>query len=455
MNYILPTIIISICSIFYYMFNIYNKRYYHKGYRMAYKYTSLISLPKERLSNVKVLLNDIFHDALGETINKIEADLSTIKKRIAEIEESISNILKDKEIAEVNILKINEDDLDTSNYNQSRESIQKEINQLTSENKNLRNELSKSENIHIAESSSNKTNGILKSNSWIETIIKKIIQLNKEFSTLWFFFILVALDYLLAVSFFKDIAGTGDKTIDFILGYLLPLAVTFISMLLIQMIKEGYKKIRSRNSDINNYIYLVLIFVLLFFIVGLVIFYRLNTSHTFDNFIIDSLLGALFISLVLVASHYVEKQGKDATFLIAAPINFLIFSVEFILISVFWIFENIYIIIKQNKDAVKSISRRNVKNIQREIKINQEALNEKKCLLREVEEKIEKHKNDYVNNLKKQLQIKIDFLGKDLSIKKREMSHLKKKEGSLNKFISDIREGSDDGVIAALSKKQF
>jgi hypothetical protein len=369
--------------------------------------------------------------------------------------ESISSSLKDKEIAEVNILKINEDNLDTSNYNQSRESTQKEINQLTSENKNLRNELSKSENIHIAGSPDDKKNGILKSNSWIEATSKKIIQLNKEFSSLWFFFILVALDYLLAVSFFKDIAGTGDKTIDFILGYLLPLAVTFISMLLIQMIKEGYKKIRSRNSDINNYIYLVLIFVLLFFIVGLVIFYRLNTSHTFDNFIIDSLLGALFISLVLVASHYVEKQGKDATFLIAAPINFLIFSVEFILISVFWIFENIYIIIKQNKDAVKSISRRNVKNIQREIKINQEALNEKKCLLREVEEKIEKHKNDYVNNLKKQLQIKIDFLGKDLSIKKREMSHLKKKEGSLNKFISDIREGSDDGVIAALSKKQF
>jgi hypothetical protein len=455
MNYILLTIIILTCSIFYYVFNRYNRRYYYKGYRTAYKYTSLISLPKERLSNVKVLLNDIFHDALGETINKIEANLSTIKKRIAEIEESISSSLKDKEIAEVNILKINEDNLDTSNYNQSRESTQKEINQLTSENKNLRNELSKSENIHIAGSPDDKKNGILKSNSWIEATSKKIIQLNKEFSSLWFFFILVALDYLLAVSFFKDIAGTGDKTIDFILGYLLPLAVTFISMLLIQMIKEGYKKIRSRNSDINNYIYLVLIFVLLFFIVGLVIFYRLNTSHTFDNFIIDSLLGALFISLVLVASHYVEKQGKDATFLIAAPINFLIFSVEFILISVFWIFENIYIIIKQNKDAVKSISRRNVKNIQREIKINQEALNEKKCLLREVEEKIEKHKNDYVNNLKKQLQIKIDFLGKDLSIKKREMSHLKKKEGSLNKFISDIREGSDDGVIAALSKKQF
>lgn len=455
MNYILPTIIILTCSIFYYVFNRYNRRYYYKGYRTAYKYTSLISLPKESLNNIKVLLNDVFHDALGEIINKIENDLSTIKKRIIELEESMSNNLKDKEIAETDILKINEDDLDTSNYDQACDSIQEEINQLASENKNLRNELLKSENINIAESSKDKTNGTVKSSSWIEAITKKIIQLNKEFSSLWFFFILVSLDYLLAVSFFKDIAGTGDKTIDFILGYLLPLAVTFISMLLIQMIKEGYKKIRSHNSDISNYIYLVLIFVLLFSIVGLVVFYRLNTSHTFNDFIIDCLLGALFISLILVASHYIEKQGKDATFLIAAPINFIIFFVEFILISIFWIFENIHITIKQNKDAVKTISRKNIKNIQEEIKINQEALSEKKHSLTEIEEKIEKHKNDYVNNLKKQLQIKIDCLEKDLSSKQREISRLKKKEGSLNKFMSGIREGSDDGTIAALSKKEF
>lgn len=452
MNYILPAATILICTAVYYLLNRYNKRNYYKGYRIAYKYASLMPLSKESLSNIKNVLDSIFHDALGEITYKLENNLSIITKRIIELEELISNNLKSKEIASIEMLKISKDDLDISKYNESCNTIQENINRLIEKDKDLRNKLSGVEKIYITESSKDKTNKPIESNSWIKITTNKIIQLNKEFSSLWFFLVLIVLDYFLAVSFFKDIADTGDATTDIILGYLLPLAVTFISMLLIQMIKGGYKKIRSRNSDINNYIYLSLISVLLFIIVAFIIFYRISTSQ---NPIIDSLLGILFVSLIVVASHYIEKEGRDATFLIAAPIKFLIFFIEIVFISIFWIFENIYSFISQNKSTIELVSYRDIKNIEEEMKINQKELNEKSYSLRVLKEKIEKYKEDYVDTAKKQIQLKIDKTEQNVSNSQNELSNLKNKEISLNKFLNDIREGSNDGTMAALSKKQF
>jgi fatty acid/phospholipid biosynthesis enzyme len=70
-------------------------------------------------------------------------------------------------------------------------------------------------------------------------------------------------------------------------------------------------------------------------------------------------------------------------------------------------------------------------------------------------EKIEKYKENYLNTAKKQIQVKIDKTEQSVSNSQNELSNLKNKEISLNKFINDVREGSNDGTMAALSKKQF
>lgn len=105
-----------------------------------------------------------------------------------------------------------------------------------------------------------------------------------------------------------------------------------------------------------------------------------------------------------------------------------------------------------------SIKVKNNKEQNREIEISNIITYIDKCdgdKLIEMEKIIEKYKNDYVNNFKRKLQKKIDCLERDLSSKQREMSRLKKKGDFLNKFMNDIREGSDNGTIAALSKKEF
>jgi hypothetical protein len=263
---------------------------------------------------------------------------------------------------------------------------------------------------------------------------------------------LIIVDYFLATSFFIDMATYDSPFLNFVVAWIAPLAITIISMLLMQQTGKNLKKIRSSKDIIDLFRLSTPLLLLLFFFIY-IIFIRIYTSDS-KMLGMDILFGVLFISLVVVVSHYVEKNGKDVPSLIVVPASILALFIEMIIFSVLWIIENVYIILNpKDKTAIESLSYKKTKDIQNEIRDSERKKQKGEYLLKQLTDNILRIKEKYAGTEKDRLLSKIDNIDADILNTKKVINEINRTVNIFKKDIADIYEGCNDGAMKVLIKR--
>jgi hypothetical protein len=450
MDYILFTLSIIISAVILYSLYRYEKRFYFQGYCAAQKYGMLIPIDKESLNNSKILIDKIFSDTSGEFILKKEEKLLATADKIFTLNNVIKNEILKKESLLMEIANIKDNSLYPKKYSEEENIIILEVENLDKKIESLEKELIEEKNKYAKELPRGEIATPIKTSPLIIRVANKIAKLSEEFYPLWFFLIIIIIDYFLATSFFIEMANSGNKFLDFVIGWTLPLGVTFISMLLIQMMKGDVRKIKN-SQDIFDYFRSYMPLLLLITIFVMIIWLRVSTS---SQKMMDVLLGILFISLVLVTSYYVEKNGKNVVSLITTPISLIILFIELILFSLLWVFENICIALTpRKKTSVEILFIKNIKDINKKIAIFRKEKRHKNYLLKQSIDNVFKLKNDDINTARKTIYERIDVLDKETADNQAELLKTKKEEKLLKKIIFDTHKGSSDGAMAILLKR--
>ncbi|MDB4984690.1 MAG: hypothetical protein JWM20_869 [Patescibacteria group bacterium] len=430
---------------------------YNKGYRAAKSYVRIISLPKDVTNNIKSFLDSVYVSAVSGLAHILQENLSYAENRIRTIEVELKSLKdrKEKLITEAN--QIDEKEVTELFLGQASE-IEARIQEFNRNIELLNDQLNELKKEHIQVSSKEKpvekTNS--KSASFIGSVIQKLQESAKEFSTIGPWFLLVLVDYGIAVSFFSQYAEGQGFLVEVVVGYLLPLAITLISMVAMHMVIDGVKKLQSDDAAPSTAISTVAAVVILALIFFGILFMRVLNDG--DNLVMQIVIWVLFVGLVIVVGYELHKKGKSPGVIIEYPAKMIVCTLGLICGAIAWPFEQIHnVTTKQRNIGPEAELKKSMVYIQERIN-NQFA---EKARLEGKLTNLPREKMQFTStNIAILRQQKMNMAEKDIQEidaiiydNQAELVKSKAAEKSLKDRLMEIRTGSNDGAMKQLMKR--
>lgn len=430
------------------------KKYYRIGRKTAIKFVRVMS-QQDISSDVKTFLDKVYNDGVSSLALPLQNNLDFINSSIIELEKQIQDFRAKEEY-----LKSKMFNPDLTGFNDNYE---EELNKTTQEISILTKQIDDSQigldilQKEFIKENSNKSpiKNALTTTSNINGIGTDIKRLKKELGLLSGSLLLVLVDYGIAVSFFRELAADQGKIVEITLGYVAPLSLTLISMMLMQVSIDQFKKARKTDFNIMDTAFLFIPVVLLIFLFAFMIYMRLRGG---DDPINQILVWLLFIGLVIVVGYKLNKEKKEALSLITVPMAFIANLVSLFFFTLLWPFETIHRgLINSRMTPEGLLMKKEVDHLKGRILDYKSEKEKKEKLLRELPKLKSTDKIQWIEFKKKEAKDVFDMEVRKtealISHAQLELSKHKKTQRVLEEYCRDLRLGFNMGAMTELHKR--
>lgn len=443
------------------------RSYYVRGKRGALKFVSGLPKVDSRIYEdwssdtgaFQAFKEDVYKRALISISGPINDDLFEAKNNLNALEEKIINLQSRRDHL-INSLSQEVDiSIDDNFYSERDTRIKTDIQNIDEEIKQLQEALGELKDKQI-DRAPDKIKFYEKiSERWYATILQNINLFSKKISASSVALVLLATDYGIAVSFFYDVAKDIQQgVLQFILGFIVPLAITLIMMWLAHIAIDNIRVFSARNwhrisgPDLMG---LSLPLTAVAIIAAVILIFRLMGADTPLEQLREILLWLLFVTFVGVVAHEITKPSNKISInaLVQPPVLLVLNAMGGILLIPIWIAESVY---RQIKILLSGLAPTSEKEAQLHKRLR-ELTETKNAKVSEIDE-IGKERKSYTSSEIKRIQeehiakiqLEINDIDKQIENIQKEITV---KRGSIKKLsqnIRDLKSGSDDGVISSL-----
>ena len=407
----------------------------------------------------QTFLHRVYKEAVSPLAKPLDTGLSFAASNIADFEQQIEVYSKEKDDYIAKLSASDEQPEATEEESKAvAQKIKDHIEQLDGKITELRSQLAEAQTEYARKSATEKPEQQgSKVTAHIKALYAKMTAAGKELSPLSFYLLLVVVDYCIAFSFFKDFAEGMGTPAEQIIGYVLPMVVTLMSMILMQMVFDRVRKVRTSQgagtfgmtSAIIPGFFLAVLFIAMLFV---------RVTQDSDNIILEALIWLMFVGLVFVVGYKMDKEGKDAKLLIWLPLNILINLLGILVAIIAWPFENISILMSREKYTSPQMEMRSViENLKMRIGELSAEKQQKETHISDLPKMIAQGKISKIEFDRKQRAalIEPEIRKRDSLINRARINLNKHKESQkeFNDRIIKLRMGSDSGSMGQLHKE--
>lgn len=458
------------------LMNIKSNPFYKRGYKGARDLVIIdrINIPmtvfSEWENQIKRLQEKIYETALSTDHSQIKYQIDMIESKIEGIKNDLSKLNLDRESITRQDVSDDTDALDDRYYSNQAKEIKSSAETINFEIESLEKQLSTSTQERLSKvpsqnASSNKPHLM----RVVSKIVDNISSHSQILSTVWFFFALLVLDYILATYFFRDIAlDQYDILSKIAIGWFVPLGVTLLAMWMMHLFFTNLRITSERSLDTRSVLNVLAPFMGALIIIGPLVVYRIGLVVSNGGGIfgvgLELILSILFTFFVILVAHGTAMQNlhKEGTTemsdFMKSPI-LLVFNL--VVVLVMWPLAILEVIAKGIYNFAINIFRDD--RSEAEIQFQKKISNLKKELEDKSEELISNRKEqeaarsgqisqkakEYLESKKN----KLDDIEKTTVEKNALLSKDEKELDIKNNNITDLRRGSDDGVISGLKTR--
>lgn len=447
----------------------YSNRYYLRGRRKALGFvTGPIKPPKSLFDNWTTELpkfkDQVFNAVLEvenkeitENITKLQGEAQSVKNTVEGLEDKKAELLKTTSDKEASV--------DDAYYTQTEERVAKEIEQIDKDIAELREPLSEVADRRIEQSSEKVKPRVARTDIWYKGIVDNLRLVSDDLSHSWLALGMLLFDWVIAVTFFEDLAKTvrNPEWLHFAMAYILPLVITLLAMWLMHItahsvrtaFRNGLGRINSLDLVGASFAGMGLMFVL-----GLVLVLRLQIAPTFIEVIKEVLFWSLFVVFVIIVGYEGSKPEKHKTVndFVKIPVLLILNAVGLVFVLPLWVLERIWMAITgvfssslPTSEKAKELQKR-VKQLEDDKKLKQDQLDK----LRQERDAFRRGEiTRSVQEAEARLQAEIKNIDESIATQKKELEKLQKVELIWQTNMSNLRKGCNDGVDAGLSSPKF
>lgn len=447
----------------------YSNRYYLRGRRKAYGFvTGPIRPPKSLFENWVTELpkfkNQVLETALKtdtveiqEQIDKYKGEADLAKTQIKELEERKSNLLSTTSEGDTQV--------DDSFYLQSEARITKELEEIDQQISELKGPLAEVVERKIEGSSEKVEAKKARTDAWYRAMAGSLKTASQDLSQNGLALGMLVFDWVLAVTFFEDLAKTVREPwwLHFAMAYILPLVITLLAMWLMHITAHSVRTAFKNGLARINSLDLVgasLAGMGLLFILGLVLALRLQVAHTFIDFITEILFWALFVTFVIVVGYEGSKPEKNRSVndFAKIPVMLIINLIGLVVLLPLWVVERLWLgivsifsgLVVPVSEKAKELQRR-MNQLEQDKKAKQEELGklrqERDAFKRGEISRAQQEKEARLQGEIKGIEGRIEELKKDLT-------KFQAQEQDWQGRLGNLTKGCNDGVDAGLSARK-
>lgn len=437
---------------------IFNNKYYRKGYRTARMYVRLIPVTQDMKNNLQGFLQRIYNEAVRPLAIPIEEDLSFAVSNIKELERKISEYKLEKESLKIKMSNTEYNIVDNSQEILSK--LKAEVEELDQKIKVLTTQISENQTEYLEESAKERpARAVSKMLSFLKNTSDKISLLRKEFTPLTPWFLLVLVDYIIAISFFSQVAEGHDFLVRIGIAYAVPFAITLICLFCMQMIFDRIRKLRSENSGISDTMFLLVPILIFIFVSVALLFIRIIPTNGVEAKLTQAIIWLLFVGLVITVGYGLDKQRNNAASLIQIPFNILSHSVALLFVGIAWLCESFYVWLCSKHDTRRGIElKKSLELLKAKLVEYRVEKKEREKYIVNLPKKGGKLTISQINQIKKEREIILgpEIKNIDVLIRNSENLVLKHKETEKklkDTYLLNLRSGSDYGTMVELNRK--
>jgi len=470
--YISATIVLAVLAYFWYA----QQSYYIRGFRAVRRFfaaniihfdtrtkdnwDSRIKNLKDRIYN---LVLEADHTKLVEERDRIESAIHILEATISQLENERNSIMRG-EIPQAPGASMNGIESESDEIVASIGALENEINVLEQQLRTYSQQ--RISGLDVTRGTNSRGYFVER----IDHIVQNVSQLSKSMHRYWLLFGMLVLDYGLALYFFyrlsQSLSLSGSHwLLVFIIGWLLPLGLTFLVMYLLHIFFTKRREGMSRLVD--DFWWLLASGMVILGLWAYRIGVLVSTGASIVILGLEIVLLLFFTTLVFLlgyvtASNDEPNLGRDINFADISWANFV--SVPFLLV-----FNALALLIVIPVSALEMIvrwirgilhddrsdSEREAQKKITELKKRREDEKERLNTIRKEEgnlrkEAINSRATEYLENQK----TKIQDIDKDISGKQESITKITLVLHRIKNNLSELRKGSDDGVLYGLSKYQ-
>lgn len=434
-------------------------KHFRQGKRTAKRFVKIMHVDESVRHDPQQFLERVYVEAVKPQAKPLTEGLNFATSNITDFEQQIETYSKEKDDL---IAKLSTSEHHGESTKEESEEMAKklraQIDELDEKIRTLNVQLAdaKTKQAQLSASEKPEQKGA-KLNGHIKALYNRMTAASKELSPLSFYLLLVIVDYCIAFSFFKDFAQGLGSPAEQIIGYVLPLIITLMSMILMQMVFDRIRKMRTENQMGGfSAASAVIPGLILAIIVCFLLFVRISQDS--DNIILESLIWLLYVSLVFVVGYKMDREGKDAKQLIWLPLNILINLVGLVGSIIAWPFENIALLMSREKHTPAQLMQlKLIEDLKARINEHSVEKKEREAYLVDVPKLVAEGKIRKIDFDRKQRAalIEPEIRKRDSLINRARINLNKHKEAQkeFNDHLIKLRMGSDHGAMSHLHKE--
>lgn len=453
--YYITLITIGLGGIVSYIIQSYLRRYYLRGKSVARGCVDAISTTKtnapDNVEGIGILQKQIFDKALNADCKEFEDKMSSLQNKIKEFENSIHTLReKQHNIENVNCALVDQEGeaRNGENFKANIERIDNEIIDINSRITTKQTELDTARQKQVMEALDKQQNG-MRLADWLKKNLK-FSQLFERLGVVWPYLLLIVIDYALALQFFKDVAQDSNNLVEkFSLSYVLSLAFTMIVILLIHASFDQYRKKRIITTFFLTFASFILMSMMLVLRVVWPVIVTGSIDLLSNKAIIQVVFWIIFVYTVLIIGSRI-KDWKNLFEIVAIPAqiasNIVKAVIVSIFVSIFWFFKWVFspISLSPKERVVNELE----KDMTREERKRTKLCKQKKELI----DNIDNNNRKGQQGIRNQQTLDVRNNKRLIKINEKEKNRMEVKKQKIVKYLTDLRQGSNDGVIAGLKK---